>query len=51
MVIAAFLRFSADHRLSLCDVVSWYVVTRYLDHAPCLLFDADFRTLALRVLT
>lgn len=50
LAIAAFLRFVADHRVSLCDVVSWYVVTRHLGHAPCLTFDADFRSLGLRVL-
>lgn len=39
-----------DHRLSLCDALSFVVVTTLLNHAPCLTFDDDFRALGLTVL-
>ena len=40
-----------SRRLSLCDAVSFVVVTRLLDHMPCLAFDADFRALGLTVIS
>lgn len=45
-----FLSYGRDHRLSFCDAVSCVVVTTLLDHAPCLAFDEDFRSLGLIVL-
>ncbi len=45
-----FRTYARDHRLSFCDALSFVVVTTLLDHAPCLTFDEDFRTLGLTVL-
>lgn len=45
-----FRRLGRDHRLSLCDAISFVVITTLLDRAPCLAFDEDFRRLGLTVL-
>ncbi len=45
-----FRRYSRDRRLSLCDAVSFVVVTTLLDHMPCFAFDEDFRRLGLIVI-
>ncbi len=45
-----FRRYGRDHRLSLCDAISFVVVTTLLDRMPCLAFDEDFRRLGLTVL-
>lgn len=45
-----FRRYGRDHRLSLCDAISFVVVTTLLDRMPCLTFDEDFRRLGLTVL-
>ncbi|MDN5941196.1 MAG: PIN domain-containing protein [Nitrospira sp.] len=42
-----FRMYARDHRLSLCDALSFVVVTTLLDHMPCLSFDEDLRTLDL----
>ena len=44
-----FRRHARDHRLSLCDAISFVVVTTLLEHMPCLAFDEDFRRLGLPV--
>jgi predicted nucleic acid-binding protein len=46
-----FRRYSRDHRLSLCDAISFVVVTALLDRMPCFAFDEDFRRLGLTVIT
>lgn len=48
--IAIFLSRSRDRELSLCDAMSYAVVSRHLDWAPCLAFDADFTALGLTIL-
>jgi predicted nucleic acid-binding protein len=45
-----FRRHSRDHRLSLCDAISFVVVTTLLERRPCLAFDEDFRRLGLTVI-
>jgi predicted nucleic acid-binding protein len=45
-----FREYGRDHRLSFCDAISFVVVTTLLDHAACLTFDRDFRSLGLTVL-
>jgi predicted nucleic acid-binding protein len=45
-----FRAYARDHRLSFCDALSFLVVTTLLNHAPCLTFDNDFRSLGLTVL-
>jgi len=45
-----FRNYGRDHRLSFCDAISFVVVTTLLDHAACLTFDRDFRSLGLTVL-
>jgi predicted nucleic acid-binding protein len=42
---------SRDHRLSLCDAISFVVVTTLLERMPCFAFDEDFRRLGLTVIT
>ena len=44
-----FKKLSRDKRLSLCDAVSYIVVTHLLDNIPCLTFDKDFRSLGMTV--
>ncbi len=46
-----FRRHARDHRLSLCDAISFVVVTTLLDGMPCFAFDEDFRRLGLTVIT
>ena len=48
--IQLFLRRSRDLRLSLCDVMSYTIVSTRLDWAPCLTFDANFAALGLTIL-
>jgi predicted nucleic acid-binding protein len=48
--IEIFLRRSRDKELSLCDAMSYVIVSRHLDWAPCLTFDADFAALGLTIL-
>ena len=45
-----FRRFGRDKKLSLCDALSFVVVTARLNHMPCLSFDDDFRQLGLTVI-
>ena len=45
-----FRRFGRDKKLSLCDALSFVVVTVRLNHMPCLSFDDDFRQLGLTVI-
>jgi predicted nucleic acid-binding protein len=44
-----FKKLSKDKKLSLCDAVSYVVISHMLDNIPCLTFDKDFRTLGLTV--
>jgi predicted nucleic acid-binding protein len=46
-----FRRYGREHRLSVCDAISFVVVTTLLDHMPCFAFDEDFRRLGLTVIT
>ncbi|HVP49506.1 MAG TPA: hypothetical protein VMT32_23090 [Bryobacteraceae bacterium] len=48
--IEVFLSRSRDKELSLCDALSYAIVSRDLDWAPCLSFDADFAALGLTIL-
>jgi predicted nucleic acid-binding protein len=48
--IQLFLRRSRNLRLSLCDVMSYTIVSTRLDWSPCLTFDADFAALGLTIL-
>ena len=45
-----FRRFGRDKKLSLCDALSFVVVTVRLNPMPCLSFDDDFRQLGLTVI-
>jgi predicted nucleic acid-binding protein len=45
-----FRRYGRDHRLSLCDAISFVVVTTLLKRMPCFAFDEDFRRLGLSVI-
>lgn len=44
-----FKRLSKDKKISYCDALSFVIVTKLLDHAPCLTFDRHFRSLGLTV--
>ncbi len=44
-----FRQYGRERRLSLCDAVSFVVITTLLDGPPCLTFDDDFRALGLTV--
>ena len=44
-----FVKLSKDKSISLCDAISFLVVSEKLDHVPCLAFDDDFRRMGLRV--
>ncbi len=44
-----FLRRARDLKLSLCDAISFVIVSTRLHRAPCLTFDADFAALGLTV--
>jgi predicted nucleic acid-binding protein len=48
--VDAFRTYGRDHRLSLCDAISFVVVTTLLERMPCFAFDEDFRRLGLTVL-
>lgn len=48
--LRTFLKFSQDKKISLCDAISYVVVTEYLNFIPCLTFDEDFKRLGLHVL-
>lgn len=48
--IHAFLRLSRDKDISLCDAISYVVITEHLNFIPCLTFDDDFKQLGLIVL-
>ena len=48
--VDVFRRYGRDHRLSLCDAISFVVVTTLLDRMPCFAFDEDFRRLGLTIL-
>lgn len=45
-----FRRLGQDKKLSLCDALSFVVISVQLDHLPCLSFDSDFRQLGLTVI-
>ncbi len=45
-----FRRHGVDQRLSLCDAISFVVVTTLLDRMPCFAFDDDFRRLGLTII-
>ena len=44
-----FLRRSREMKLSLCDALSYVIVSKRLDWAPCLTFDKDLAALGLTV--
>jgi predicted nucleic acid-binding protein len=44
-----FRKLSRDKKMSLCDAVSFVVISHVLDNIPCLSFDRDFKTLGLTV--
>lgn len=46
-----FRQYGRERRLSLCDAISFVVITTLLDRPPCLTFDDDFRALGLTVVT
>ena len=48
--LVLFEKLSRDKHLSLCDVISYLLVTEHLNHIPCLAFDDDFKKLGLNVL-
>lgn len=47
--IQMFIRRSGDLKLSLCDAISYIIVSVRLNWAPCLVFDTDFAKLGLTV--
>ena len=48
--LLAFRKLSRDKEISLCDAISYIVVSERLDFIPCLAFDEDFRRLGITVL-
>jgi len=50
LAVKVFLDRSRERELSLCDAVSYAIVSTRLAWAPCLSFDADFAALGLTVL-
>lgn len=48
--LLAFRKLSRDKEISLCDAISYIVVSEYLNFMPCLAFDEDFKRLGLTVL-
>jgi len=48
--LSAFRKLSREREISLCDVISYVVVSEYLGFVPCLVFDDDFRRMGLTVL-
>lgn len=49
--LTIFRQRARQYALSLCDCLSFVIVTERLGHAPCLSFDIDFERLGLVVLT
>jgi len=49
LAVKVFLQRSRERTLSLCDAISYAVVSTRLDWAPCLSFDADFAALGLTI--
>lgn len=47
--IQMFIRRSRDLTLSLCDAISYIIVSARLNRSPCLTFDTDFAALGLTV--
>ena len=45
-----FRKYGRERRLSLCDAISFVVVTTLLERMPCFAFDEDFRRLGLTVI-
>jgi len=45
-----FRRYGRERRLSVCDAISFIVLTTLLDHMPCFAFDENFRRLGLTVI-
>jgi predicted nucleic acid-binding protein len=45
-----FRSYGQEHQLSYCDVISFVVITTFLEFMPCLTFDADFRRMGLTVI-
>ncbi|PYN65279.1 MAG: hypothetical protein DMD93_21370 [Candidatus Rokuibacteriota bacterium] len=45
-----FRRYGRERRLSLCDAISFVVITTLLARMPCFAFDEDFRRLGLTVI-
>lgn len=48
--LLTFRKLSRDKEISLCDVISYIVVSEHLNFIPCLAFDEDFKRLGLTVL-
>lgn len=48
--LLAFRKLGRDRKISLCDAISYVVVSERLDFIPCLVFDEDFKCLGLTVL-
>ncbi|HLG21886.1 MAG TPA: PIN domain-containing protein [Candidatus Manganitrophaceae bacterium] len=48
--LEVFRRMSRGKALSLCNALSYVVVTQLLENIPCLSFDSDFKRLGLTVL-
>jgi len=46
----AFLKLIRDKEISLCDAISYIVITERLNFIPCLTFDEDFKRLGLIIL-
>lgn len=42
-----FEKFSSDKKISLCDAISYHVITKHLKNIPHLAFDDDFLSLGL----
>lgn len=48
--LECFRKLSRDKKLSLCDAISYVVMTKLLPGLPCIAFDDDFKRLGLTVL-
>ncbi len=48
--VNVFRRLGRDKKLSLCDTLSYVIVTQLLDNVPSLTFDSDFKDLGLSIL-
>ena len=49
--LGVFRRYGRERRLSLCDAISFVVVTTLLGRMPCFAFDEDFRRLGLTTIS